>query len=531
MGNNSKNTIKPMKNLIRNTNLMHKLNVNKLTMNKLTVSKLSLNKRMYSIYTPKQKDPRFSSLTQGHIQYFRSLFKSPDSQVLYSSEDLDRYNQDWTKQIKGHSKLVLRCKSTEEVSKVLAYCNQEHLPVIVQGGNTGLVMGSVPVFDEIILSMELMNQIESFDETSGSLVCQAGCVLEQVNQYVEERGFTFPLDLGAKGSCQIGGNLSTNAGGVRYGRYKSLHANMLGLEVVLADGSIISELKTIRKDNTGLHLNHLFLGSEGILGVITRASINCPPASKSVQVLLLGLESFNQITSVYKLAREQLGEILSAFEFFDQDGMSLVLRIFGESGIRNPIQNNNFFLLLEIRGSNTEHDQEKLNMFLDKATKLGLIIDGTVASSPKEVKDIWAIREHITLALNKSCKPGEIVYKYDLGIPLPQIYDLVDIMKEKLQSKASTVIGYGHASDDNLHLNIVGPKTDEFLGEIEPFVYEWISERNGSISAEHGIGRLKPQMLHLSKSKISIEKMIKIKELFDPNGILAPYKVLPSPQL
>jgi len=447
--------------------------------------------------------------------------------VNQSDDLLDSYNVDWMHQVKGESRLVLRPKSTEQVAQILKYCSEQKLALTIQGGNTGLVQASVPVFDEIIISMQLMNQIQSFDDLSGALVCQAGCILQNLNDYVSQRGFTFPLDLGAKGSCQIGGNLATNAGGVRYARYGSLHANLLGLEVALADGSVLSDLKTVPKDNTGFHLNHLFLGSEGSLGVITKASIKCPPASNSISVALLGLEKFEQVAQAYKLARESLGEILSAFEFFDEHSMKLVEQIYG-SNIRNPLdQNYKFFLLIETRGSNSEHDEAKLSDFLERATERGIVDNGTLATSPREIQSIWRIREHITLALGESCKPGEKMYKYDLGIPLPQIYELVDIMKEKLKGTTSEIVGYGHCGDSNLHLNIVGPDSDEFLSLIEPFVYEWVSERNGSISAEHGIGRVKPKLLHLSKSANSIHYMRQLKQLFDPNGVLMPYRVLP----
>ena len=226
----------------------------------------------------------------------------------------------------GASKLVLKPGNTEEVSKILSYCNDRALPVVPQGGNTGLVGGSVPIFDEIIISMSRMNSVLGFDEVSSVLSCQAGCVLQDLENWLDDYGHIMPLDLGAKGSCQIGGNAATNAGGVRFIRHGSLRGNIVGLEAVLADGTIIDNMSSLRKDNTGYDLKQLFIGSEGTLGIITALSIITPKASRATNLAFFACSTFENVCNVYKNARAQLGEILSAVEFLDDTSVKIVLK-------------------------------------------------------------------------------------------------------------------------------------------------------------------------------------------------------------
>lgn len=208
--------------------------------------------------------------------------------LLVDSSEVEPYNIDFIRCVRGYSRVVLKPKNTQQVSELLKYCNTRKIAVCPQGGNTGLVGGSVPVFDEVILSTQSMNEIEMIDEISGVVVCQSGCILEQLEEKVHERGLCMPLDLGAKGSCHIGGNVSTNAGGLRLLRYGNLHGSVLGVEVVKADGTILDLMSNFKKDNTGYHLKHLFIGSEGTLGLVTKVAIFCPASSKAVNVAFLG---------------------------------------------------------------------------------------------------------------------------------------------------------------------------------------------------------------------------------------------------
>lgn len=464
------------------------------------------------------KRGQYSKVTEDDIKAFESFIRS---RVVTDLQEIAPHNVDWLKMVIGTSKLLLKPKTTKEVSDILTYCNSRRLAVVPQGGNTGLVGGSVPVFDEIILSTSLMNQVLSFDDVSGILICQAGCILESLDKLMEEQGFIMPLDLGAKGSCHIGGNIATNAGGLRLLRYGSLHGSVLGLEVVLPDGTILDCLSSLQKDNTGYDVKQLFIGSEGTLGVITAASILVPTISKSVNVAFLGCESFQDVLNTYKLARTVLGEILSAFEFLDDFSMNLVET---QLGLHNPISKWPFYVLVETSGSNGTHDEQKLNAFLEKVMDENTAQDGTLASDLSKIKAVWDLRERITEALMYCGR----VYKYDLSLPKPKMYELVSHMREKLGEKVTNVVGYGHLGDGNLHLNFTTPDySEEVLNLIEPYVYEWTANHRGSISAEHGLGFKKANYIHYSKSPSSVALMKGIKQLLDPKGILNPYKVLP----
>ncbi|KAM4895095.1 D-2-hydroxyglutarate dehydrogenase, mitochondrial [Sylvia borin] len=461
----------------------------------------------------------FARLADSDVAFFERLMPG---RVVTGEEEVQPFNVDWLKSVRGCSQLVLKPQTTTEVSQVLRYCNEKNLAVNPQGGNTGLVGGSVPVFDEIILSTALMNQVISFDKVSGILVCQAGCVLERLSDYVEEQGFIMPLDLGAKGSCHIGGNVATNAGGLRLLRYGSLRGTVLGLEVVLADGSALDCLTSLRKDNTGYDLKQLFIGSEGTLGVITAVSILCPQKPKAVNVAFLGCQSFAKVLETFTTCRAMLGEILSAYEFMDEKCMELVER---HLKLSCPVADSPFYVLIETSGSNSSHDEEKLNNFLEQAMASGLVTDGTVATDDKKIKGLWSLRERITEALTHE----GYVYKYDVSLPVGKLYDLVADMRARLGQNAKNVVGYGHLGDGNLHLNITAESySHSLLDAIEPFVYEWTARCSGSISAEHGLGFKKKQFIQYSKPREAVVLMQQFKAMLDPKGILNPYKTLPS---
>lgn len=462
----------------------------------------------------------FSYVNPTDINYFKSILS--EDRVLTDVNDVMPFNIDWIKNCRGQSKVVLKPKSTKEVSQILAYCNEKKLAVCPQGGNTGLVGGSVPVFDEIVLSLTLMNKVISLDEVSGSLVCEAGCILETLDQYVRDNNLIMPLDLGAKGSCQIGGNISTNAGGLRLLRYGNLHGSLLGIEAVKADGTVIDCIRTLKKDNTGYHLKHLFVGSEGTLGVVTKAAIHCPALPKAITLGYFGVKNFKNILNLYKSAKSSLGEILSAFEMADAEAINSSVR---SLNAQNPLSDYPFYVLIETHGSNERHDTEKLNTFLEKEMESGLILDGTVTSEPAKMQAIWHIREGIA---GSGILDG-YVYKYDVSIPQNNYYDLVPLLKERLGKNITRVYGYGHVGDGNIHINLTTPEYSKKVSQLlEPFIFEEVSKLNGSISAEHGIGFKKPQYIHYSKDQSALSLMKELKQLMDPNGILNPYKVLPN---
>lgn len=477
-------------------------------------------------YPEIKRDSRFSELTPDHVAHFKKLLGSEAAVIDAvtdgaTAEDLEPFNLDWMRKYRGHCSLVLKPASTDEVSQVLKYCNDNMLAVVPQGGNTGLVGGSVPVFDEIVINTSRMNQVRSFDEVSGVLTVDAGAVLEVVDNYLAEKGYIFPLDLAAKGSCHIGGNVATNAGGLRLLRYGSLHGNVLGVEAVLPDGTIVDDLFKLRKNNTGYDIKQLFIGAEGTIGIITGISIHCPQRSKAVNVAFFGLESYEKVQQAFREAKGQLSEILSAFELMDSESQQLVKKVTKNNF---PLENEYpFYCLIETSGSNAEHDNEKLEAFLEDVMTKEIVSDGVVAQDETQLKSLWGWREGIS----ESSGAFGGVYKYDVSIPLKSLYQLVEDTKQKIQAAGLMgdtdeypvvdVVGYGHMGDSNLHLNVCVRRYDKEVEKIlEPYVFEWIKEHEGSISAEHGLGLAKKKFIGYSRSDNMIGLMKQIKDLYDP---------------
>ena len=269
---------------------------------------------------------KYTEPNDGDVEAFVGILDT--QRVIVGADEVQGYNIDFSRSVRGYSNLVLKPKTTEEVAEILKYCNLRKIAVCPQGGNTGLVGGSVPVFDEVVISMVLMNKIEQIDEYSGIVQCQSGVILENLEATVREKGLCVPLDLGAKGSCHIGGNVSTNAGGLRLIRYGNLHGSVLGLEAVKADGTILDLMSNFKKDNTGFHLKHLFIGSEGSLGIVTKLSLHCPTASRAVNVAFLGLQSYDNVMNTFLLAKKELGEILSSCEMIDSVSLECSTKVF-----------------------------------------------------------------------------------------------------------------------------------------------------------------------------------------------------------
>jgi len=291
---------------------------------------------------------------------------------------------------------------------------------------------------------------------------------------------------------------------------------------VLAGGRVLDCLSTMRKDNTGYDLKHLLIGSEGTLGVVTRVAVACPARPAATNLALLSLPDWSSVDRTFRSSKRLLGEILSSCEFIDSGSMSCVTE---NLGLTCPLAENNFYMLVETSGSRAEHDEEKLTGFLEAMMEEGTVEDGTVATAPSKQGEIWQLRERIAEAL----LVDGYCYKYDISLPLSVFYDSVTVMRERLGGAATRVVGYGHIGDGNMHLNITGPQyNQEVMDLIEPFLYEWTSSHRGSISAEHGLGFKKRNFIHFSKSDEAIFLMKQIKSVFDPKGILNPYKVLPD---
>jgi len=383
-----------------------------------------------------------------------------------------------------------------------------------------LVGGSVPVYDEIVISMNSMNNIRSFDPVSGILSCDAGVVLETADNYLADQGHIFPLDLGAKGSCHVGGNVATNAGGLRLLRYGSLHGTVLGVEAVLPDGTILNDLSTLRKNNTGYDLKQLFIGSEGTIGIITAVSIICPPRPSAQNVAFFGVNTFEKVQETFIRAKRELGEILSAFELMDDASQRCVAQVTGK---KRPLEGEEtkFYVLVETSGSNKEHDDEKLEKYLMALIEDETIVDGVLAQDETQARNLWSWREGIP----EACGHWGGTYKYDVSIPLKELYSLVEDVKARFiehgllgeDKIVVDVVGFGHMGDGNLHLNVLVRSYDRCVVEVlEPFVYEWIQKRRGSISAEHGLGVAKREYVQYTRGETELSIMRSLKSHFDP---------------
>ena len=450
---------------------------------------------------------------------------------ITDAHELQALNTDWMHRYIGTSPLCVRPQRTEQVAALLAYCQQRRLAVTPQGGNTGLVGGSVPVHDEIILSTSRMNRVLHWEPQTGTVTVEAGAVLQAVNAYCGQHGYRFPLDLGAKGSCQIGGNVATNASGSRFLRYGSLRGRVTGMEVVLADGTVLDLGlgRALRKDNTGYDLKQWFIGSEGTLGVVTKVSVACAPAPAAVHTALLGLRrDFNAVLALSRRAQHQLGEILYALEFMDREAVTLLERQQSGASVGNPLAHQpdcGFYVLLETGGGVAEHDRARLESFLEQVVDDGLVLDGVLAQDQSQSEALWRMREGLSEAVSRA---GPMTFKYDLSLPPSAYYQVVEQTRQRLQltDDAVQVVSWGHLGDGNVHLNVVAPTRDRQLqAALEPWVYAWVARHGGSVSAEHGIGRMKASCVQYSQSAAAIEKMRALKRMLDPYGILNPYKL------
>lgn len=493
------------------------------TFQRISGFRFSSTKPAFTSDRYKVKRGPYASISSDHVAFFNELLGR--NRVIADAEECEGYNIDYAKIVRGQSTLVLKPKTTEEVSAILKFCNENRLAVCPQSGNTGLVGGSVPVFDEIIISMKFMNKIIETNELAGVLTCEAGCVLEDLDNHLGTVGLMMPIDLGAKGSCLIGGCVSTNAGGLRLLRYGNLHGNVLGLEAVKANGEVIDCLNTLKKNNTGYHLKHLFIGSEGTLGIVTKVAIQCPPLPKAVNVALLGLNSFEKVLKAFRLAKRELAEILSSFEMMDRRSIDISFTTFGmKSPLTLKTDGHDFYVLLETSGSNVNHDEEKLGSFVEKALADDIIEDGTLTSDPTKVKHIWALRERISEGVLRE----GYVFKYDISIPILSYYKVIEMIEERLRDpRVIRISGYGHLGDGNIHVQVSIPSYEpDIASQLEPFIFEYVSKLRGSVSAEHGIGFVKTKYLHMSRTSSEIKLMHELKKIMDPNGILNPYKVL-----
>ncbi len=415
---------------------------------------------------------------------------------------------------------ILRPTTVEQVSQILALCNAAHQSVVVQGGMSGWVRATETRSGDVVLSLERMNQIESVDLANRTATVQAGVILEAFQDHLEPFGLSFPLDLGGRGSCQLGGNAATNAGGVRVIRYGMMREQVLGIEVVLADGRIVSSLNRMIKNNTGYDLKQLFIGSEGTLGVITRLVLRLRELPSSSNTAMVCATSFDQLANLLRHMDGALGGQLSAFELIDNN----FYRVNTASGRHQPPlpSDKPFYAIIESLGADQERDAELFGRALEAGIEKGLIDDAVIARSEREKQSIWNIREDLE-HLVKDYRP---FYAFDISLPVGDMEEYMRRVTRRLHAgwPQGLIAFLGHVGDGNLHIAI-GAGTEDEREQVEACVYEPLGDFGGSVSAEHGIGLEKKHWFPISRSPIERGLMRDIKKLLDPNGILNPGKM------
>lgn len=417
--------------------------------------------------------------------------------------------------------LLVRPTTTEQVSRILSLCNERRQPVVVHGGVSGWVRATQTRPGEIILSMERMNAIERIDVENRSAVVQAGVILQNFQEEVEQHGLTFPLDLGGRGSCQLGGNASTNAGGMRVLRYGMMREQVLGLEVVLADGRIVSSMNSMLKNNTGYDLKHLFIGSEGTLGVITRMVLRLRETPISCNTAIVAVRDMDTVSRLLRKVDAGLGGQLSAFELIDSDFFSVNT---AAGRLRSPFtEPSPYYVVIESLGADRGRDASIFEAVLAEALETGLVSDAIIAASDQQRADIWAIRETLEHVVS-DFRP---FYAFDVSLTVGEMKNYMERVRSDLASifPDGKIAFLGHVGDGNLHIAI-GAGGPEDRHAIEECVYRPLDAIGGSISAEHGIGLEKKPWLQISRNPGELEVMRELKDLFDPQRILNPGKVL-----
>jgi D-lactate dehydrogenase (cytochrome) len=454
----------------------------------------------------------------------RGFLDQPDDIAPYLVEQRGLY--------RGATPLVLRPAKTEEVAAIVKLCAAAHVPVVPQGGNTGLCGGGVPNEDgrSVVVALGRMNRVRHIDPLDFTVTVEAGCILADLQKAAEAADRLFPLSLGAEGSCQIGGNLSTNAGGIAVLRYGNTRDLCLGLEVVLPDGQVWNGLRGLRKDNTGYALKHLFIGAEGTLGIITAATMKLFPRPREVETAFLGLAKVDDAMALFARAREASGDQLTAFELIPRIGLDIAIK--HVAGIVDPLPTAfPWYVLMEMSSSRPNgglHDA--MENFLGETMEARLIADGALAASTAQARAFWHIREGLVEA--QKFEGGGI--KNDVSVPVSQVAAFITRATGAVKELLPDIrpVAFGHVGDGNVHFNLcepVGADSKKFLARWDEFariVHDIVADMDGSISAEHGIGRLKVEELTHYRAALELALMRRIKHAVDPDGTMNPGKIL-----
>jgi FAD/FMN-containing dehydrogenase len=469
-----------------------------------------------------------AALTRDIIDKLTAIVGPPHA--LTDSELQLPYLREWRDMYQGKAGIVLRPGSTEDVSRILALAHEHRLAVVPQAGNTGLVGGQMPFNGEILLSVSRLKRVRAVDADGYTMTVETGLTLAEVQAAAEKVNRLFPLSLPSEGTCQLGGNLGTNAGGVGVLAYGNTRQLVLGLEVVLADGQVWNGLKALKKDNTGYDLRDLFIGSEGTLGVITAAVLKLFPRPAEKATALVALPDFRSALGLFSLAQETAGTGLTAFEFLPRIVLDFVIK--HAPGAREPFATKYaWYALLEVSALKADGAAERLMTdALEAATGRGLVVDAAIAQSLAQSRDFWRLRE----AISEAQKPEGGNIKHDVSVPvqlIPEFVERANALVEHICPGARP-LAFGHFGDGNVHYNIsqpAGMAKADFMATWDAImraVHELVADMGGSISAEHGIGVMKRAELERAKSPLELDLMRRIKAAFDPRGILNPGKVL-----
>ncbi|MCS4295000.1 FAD/FMN-containing dehydrogenase [Comamonas sp. BIGb0152] len=457
-----------------------------------------------------------------------------DAHVL-TEGDLSAYEQDWRRRVHGKALAVVRPANTAQVAAVVKACAANGTSIVPQGGNTGLVVGSTPDTSgqQVVLNLGRMQAIRAIDKDNLTVTVEAGCILQTLQERCEGQGYLFPLSLAAEGSCTIGGNLGTNAGGTQVVRYGNTRELCLGLEVVNAQGEIWEGLKGLRKDNTGYDLRNLFIGSEGTLGIITAATMKIYPMPASQLTAWAALPSFDAAVRLLALAHQYLGAGLTGFEVMNRFALTLVDKHMPQ--LRVPFIDNPAFpyaVVLENSDSESEeHARSRFEALMEAAFEQEIVLDAVVAENLGQAHNLWHIRESIPLA---QVEEG-LNIKHDISVPISRIPEFVEHATQVLNDKVPgmRLVNFGHLGDGNLHFNVQAPEgvdakqfLDEREHEVNHIVYDAVAAFGGSISAEHGIGTLKVDTLPQYQSPVALSMMRAVKAALDPQNIMNPHAMI-----
>ncbi|MCY0858438.1 FAD-binding oxidoreductase [Cupriavidus sp. D39] len=473
-------------------------------------------------------------MNASHLDSFLALCRAAlgEQHVLTDAADKAPYLTDWRKRYTGEAVAVLRPGSAEEVAAAVHACHAHKLAVVPQGGNTGLCGGATPQAEpaSVVISLQRLNRVRQVDPLNNTITVEAGVILQQLQDTAREHGRLFPLSLAAEGSCTIGGNLSTNAGGTAVLRYGNTRELCLGLEVVTPAGEIWDGLRGLRKDNTGYDLRDLFIGAEGTLGIITAAVMKLYPLPRARVTALAAVASPRAALALLAIAQQRAGAMLTGFELMSERCLSLVTTHYPQ--LRYPFDRPHpQVVLLELSDNESEdHARAIFEALMETAFEAGVVQDAVVAESVQQSRDFWNLREHIPLA---QVDEGKNI-KHDIALPISRIADFIDTTDALIQQAfpGARMVTFGHLGDGNLHYNVsppVGESHDAFLGNsaaINLIVHDSVHAHRGSISAEHGLGQLKREENRRYKSEVELAMMRAIKQALDPQGRMNPGKVV-----